>query len=285
MEMKASNLLLCNFILEHGFKEVTDPEKQLNVVFSKYCQRRDVNVSNLDTTGQAQVVDIITNFLAHYLKSKNNYFKISQEFGKSLFKSDLKLSTNLIRPLTNFIGIEFPFSFKLSENFFSKNVLLCVDKTKHGQKLLIIMIPLVLNNVALANLLMVLDLTKDFLIDHNMESMIKSIAFQHKLPMEYLKELISYVFKCLIYIQSSNPDLVPEKGATTKKTNPEKVATFYRHNNPFDLITVGYSFHGRHYSDKEFTVSGHPRWQPCGPGFSQVKLIWIDEYAKNKKSA
>lgn len=29
-----------------------------------------------------------------------------------------------------------------------------------------------------------------------------------------------------------------------------------------------------------FGVSGHLRWQRCGPGLSEKKLIWIDEYTK-----
>lgn len=30
-----------------------------------------------------------------------------------------------------------------------------------------------------------------------------------------------------------------------------------------------------------FEVSGHLRWQPCGPGLKQRKLIWIDGYTKD----
>lgn len=32
--------------------------------------------------------------------------------------------------------------------------------------------------------------------------------------------------------------------------------------------------------DTPFTVSGHLRWQPCGPGFSKKKLIWIEGFKK-----
>lgn len=36
----------------------------------------------------------------------------------------------------------------------------------------------------------------------------------------------------------------------------------------------------KHHLTVRFVVSGHPRWQPCGPGRKEKKLIWIAPYPK-----
>lgn len=48
--------------------------------------------------------------------------------------------------------------------------------------------------------------------------------------------------------------------------------------NPKEIVKVGAS---KKWSlDHVVGVSGHLRWQPCGKGLMQVKLIWIDAYEK-----
>ena len=97
------------------------------------------------------------------------------------------------------------------------------------------------------------------------------------------KDAISFVAKCMLYINSGEPDLVKEAVTKPNSKNEKKIRNHWKKNYPFELIRVGYGFHGKTYSVDSTEVSGHFRWQPCGVGRQQLKLIWIDEHIRNYK--
>jgi hypothetical protein len=39
----------------------------------------------------------------------------------------------------------------------------------------------------------------------------------------------------------------------------------------------------RNYSKDSTWINSFPRWQPCGPKLSQVKLIWVKEHERTFK--
>ena len=43
---------------------------------------------------------------------------------------------------------------------------------------------------------------------------------------------------------------------------------------------VSWAYHGRNYTKDETIVSPHLRWQPCGEGRQQVKLVWVREHTR-----
>ena len=45
-------------------------------------------------------------------------------------------------------------------------------------------------------------------------------------------------------------------------------------------VVVGKGYHGRTYHVDEAVVSGHYRWQPCGPERSKIKLIYINPHVR-----
>ena len=51
------------------------------------------------------------------------------------------------------------------------------------------------------------------------------------------------------------------------------------------VFLVGFDWKkNRLYKMSSTDVAGHFRWQPCGPGRSQVKLIWIDDHSREYKN-
>jgi len=95
------------------------------------------------------------------------------------------------------------------------------------------------------------------------------------------RDMVAFVAKCLLYIGSGEPDLKKEPAKTRETKNPKKLKALRRNFYPLDIVTVGYSFHGKTYNVDGTQVSGHFRWQRCGVEYSQVKLIWIDEHARH----
>jgi hypothetical protein len=107
------------------------------------------------------------------------------------------------------------------------------------------------------------------------------------LTSDVTKDLILYAVKCAMYIFSSNPDLTDYKPRPTSHEVPRKERDRNRTENAkshgsFPLSLVGYSWQKpRSYSVGEIVVTGHWRWQPCGPALAFVKLIWIDDHVRN----
>lgn len=95
------------------------------------------------------------------------------------------------------------------------------------------------------------------------------------------KDMLAYGFKLLLYINSGEPDLTPEMPRYPQYKNKEKFLRHIENHCPFKVVNIGYSFHGKHYHIDASSRRGHFRWQPHGPGLSQVKLIWINETTVN----
>lgn len=91
--------------------------------------------------------------------------------------------------------------------------------------------------------------------------------------------IMEFCYKVLLYIYSGDPDLTPVAVSAYRPSKPEKYIRHLENHCPFEAINVGYSFHERHRHVDGTVRSGHYRWQPYGPGRTQVKLIWIDEHS------
>jgi hypothetical protein len=94
------------------------------------------------------------------------------------------------------------------------------------------------------------------------------------------KKSIEQIFKSVLYYKSAEPKIERLPAVISGSKAAHKVRNTLREHCPFDLIRLGYGFHGRSYSQEHSLVRGHPRWQPYGPGLSKVKLIWIDEHVR-----
>jgi len=101
---------------------------------------------------------------------------------------------------------------------------------------------------------------------------------KHRLP------VFQALINAAVYIHTEDPDLVrlpaeqelsnKKRSDLRQKTGAENLCTV-----PITLINKDYH-HEREFSVDATTVRGHLRWQPCGSGRTQVKLIWIDEHER-----
>jgi len=103
-----------------------------------------------------------------------------------------------------------------------------------------------------------------------------------------LKENVQRVMNCIIYINSQEPDLqktVPDFNLTVKRKR--ELAEKGMGLNEFALPIINVSWNYKKptiYNMDSSFVETHPRWQPCGPNRSQVKLIWVKEHERHYKN-
>lgn len=220
---------------------------------------------------------IVGGFLQSYIEERNNLYKIAKTFGDQLSRADLKLSSEYIPTRNEPLMIEFPFVFKFG-NFYIRNAIISImPLSETGAKGLTVVCPKIYDGKWNGDMFFTtLNCETSDDIQKSLDSTEKFFSNSQS-----YRDLISFVLKSLIYIHSEESDIQRQKGLKTSKKNVAKIKTFYKHNNPFDIINVGFGFHGRVYSVSKTLVSGHFRWQPCGKGLSQVKLIWIDEHPRN----
>lgn len=262
--------------LFHG--EISDkPFDQLRQIKENFL--RNAALLGTDNSGH-----IIGGFLQHYIETKDNVYRVAKHFGEQLLKANLKLSSEYIPTLMEPYLLELPFAFKF-QDFYIKNVIVDVNLLSEDfSKGVTLICPKYSNGQWDSDLFVTtINCESSADIDESLKDTSKFFYDKEVVSLSDIKvykELVSFCLKSIIYIHSSESDIRSEKGVESKKKNPEKLKTFYKHNNPFTVINVGFSFHGRVYSMSETSVSGHFRWQPCGQGFSQVKLIWIEEHLR-----
>jgi len=93
-------------------------------------------------------------------------------------------------------------------------------------------------------------------------------------------DLISYIAKVLLYINSGDPDL--------RELQPQRerrgLRAFKRANHnacKLPITLVGFNYKKPTlYSKSETLVSTHTRWQPCGKNREQIKLVWVREHVR-----
>lgn len=265
--------------------ELTCPDKQLEKVANK--------LAHLSSHENKYDLMVMSSFLSRYNKGKKNLYKIANIFGKHLNRTKLKISTKHI-PKTDPILIEFPIHFP-SGQYIIKNAFIICDKNVNDKKVFTVINPIYdqeLNWTQSCNFLNI-DIEENDSIEYAFLNSLKLTANKEEndvlnqygkgKALDQLNALLSYCAKCLIYIHSAKPDIKSETGARTTKKNPVKIKKFYKNNCPFDLVNVGYSYHGLTYHVDQTQVQGHFRWQPCGTNREQIKLIWIDEHIRHYK--
>lgn len=103
----------------------------------------------------------------------------------------------------------------------------------------------------------------------------------------WLEPVFQYLVKCLLYIQSGQPDLrailvEPKQGK--KNVRPKELA-HEKAVPAVDFTLVGYDWKKqRKFQTDSTEVRGHWRWQPYGPGLSKVKFIWIDAHERSYRA-
>lgn len=118
--------------------------------------------------------------------------------------------------------------------------------------------------------------------DRNIDTVVKN-AWKNSPRSENLDygmsdKLLRLSFNILLYLGTDEIDL-----DTVYIFNPHTGQKSGRIKNRYEFnhYSVGFNFKKpKQYRADGCKVSGHFRWQPHGPGFSLLKLIWIDSYSK-----
>lgn len=102
------------------------------------------------------------------------------------------------------------------------------------------------------------------------------------------KDTVRWFINAILYIYSQQPDLVKSK-TRDSMTNSERRAyvksggTVSDHLIPVIYVSWNYK-KPIQYSKDSTWVESHPRWQPCGPGRTQVRLVWVTEHERHFKN-
>jgi hypothetical protein len=90
-----------------------------------------------------------------------------------------------------------------------------------------------------------------------------------------------------MYVHSLNPDvsdLKPIRELSSREKKEANKTNVGLRSSVYTVSLLNWSFgKDRQYSVDSTTVSTHLRWQPCGPGLSQTKLIIIEEHERHYK--
>jgi len=244
----------------------------------------------------AQELSIFGLFLTEYLKGRSHVYHIAENFGAHLNKTPIDIPTSL---LPNKVGkpylLEFPDSVKFKDGKNSwRHVIVSFGVSQDGTLPMFIEDPEEIRRIEESS-----DKPRTLQIvapDFDLEGRnteIASVMCMELLPGESIsasidhfianydlvlfpREMLHFIAKCLLYIESGDPDLKMVR-PDIKTTNPKKLRAYAKKECLVDHMVVGYGFHGREYRVAEGPRVGHFRWQRFGPGMQQVKLIWINE--------
>lgn len=229
-------------------------------------------------------------------------YKIGREFGEQLAKADLSLSCKYLPTIKEFICIEFPdhMRFQTKSGGYLHCSYVAVMENTHivrpnsgesmgdALKTVAIFSPIYDDNGNLR--LDVLDVgTISFWNEsETVQEAVEKSNRSSTIP--YSMDFVGFLMKCLIYIDSGDPDLRHARSPRPPETRKvKKVRQWYKdHANEslIDLIHVGYSFKKPNvYMIDKTLVTGHFRWQPWGHKRAKVKLIWIDQHERVYRDA
>lgn len=97
------------------------------------------------------------------------------------------------------------------------------------------------------------------------------------------------VLNCVMYVHSSEPDVrrvPPADSLTNRQIAQVRERTGIKNGCSVHLTFLNWTYaKQRVYSTDSTWVNSFPRWQPCGPGLSQVKLIWVKEHPRHFKKS
>lgn len=96
------------------------------------------------------------------------------------------------------------------------------------------------------------------------------------------------IVNAVMYLHSLSPDvthLKPVRYQTSREQRDTRRSGMELNNSPYDMVYVSWNY-GKDivYSKDSTVVRTHLRWQPCGPAFSQTKLIMVQEHERHFKT-
>jgi len=228
---------------------------------------------------KGHIIDIqITHlFLNEFLAGRAQVYKIAREFGMHLHDTKLDIPVSVVPDIFRSYLFEFPLAFRGSSGERYTGAIVHLGKNVDGRKAIMMNSMEDKPDEGYPTTHFCLNLKTDGTISDSLKEFDATVKDKQR----YMPDaMIHYVIKCILYVESGEPDLKKEGHLSTSK---KKRKVFSINELPYPVVLVGYSFHNRTYHVDQFKRSGHFRWQPYGEGRTKVKLIWIDEQIINRK--
>lgn len=129
-----------------------------------------------------------------------------------------------------------------------------------------------------------LDKYREFAADY-----LGPIAIKPSKEVEAARERVyRTVINAVLYIHSQKPDvtpLKPEKDLThSQRSKARAEGKLTNCTVPISLVSWNYQKPKVFTVDKTW-IDTHPRWQRCGPKYSEVKLVWVSAHERKYKKA
>jgi hypothetical protein len=269
-------------------------------IIKMYNKMLSLAVSGMDSNFVQTIIHdqaTSTHFLNNYVGGKSFIYSLAHNFGKHLDKVDLDIDCKYLSLTAGeSYLIEFPFDYaakdgiskhssaivsvgisdRLTEKFISPTSapeLFEKEKNSDSDLAVTFICPDFVNNQYKG-------VSSYFCSPIPKQGKISSLIEGASGKEEIDPKFIQMIFKTLLYLKSGEPDLKSLNGSQCFSSKKSKIRNHLRQHCPFDTISVGYAFHGKTYTVGEVPVSGHFRWQRYAPGFSKIKLIWIEEHLR-----
>jgi len=292
------------FLDYHGNPDITlDEFKDISIAFvEKLVKEQKMHPMDAQLTIKHLMEDVKHDLYTYgtYIRDHKQNYRISKEFSEALADASLDVSCKYIPNKDISYNIQFHKDIVLKSMFGEKDIAYrnCYvaieecsserDKLKGYLKRVMLVFPIYRHGQEYSS-------TYDFINlvfkDENQKvsEAIKESA--ELLESQTLSEdgagVIKYITNIILYLNSGDPDLRDlKKPKIPKETkNIQKFRRKNRFKSLLDITEVGFNYmKGIQYRVSATAVRGHFRWQPFGPQREQVKLIWIEEHARNFKS-
>lgn len=227
-------------------------------------------------------------------------FKIANDFGNVLLKADCKVSLDYL-PFDNRIRcIEFPddLSFDMKDGDWGRCAYVACFETspdvdflatnQRYRRRIDITVPLWQpGRDENCDGYLGEDNIRVFLHPYDTLEVAMKRAHQHiGRPTGFTNEIIEYVLKCLLYVNSGDPDLREFRPTPKPRGSPRQLRK-WRKAARAEICEIPVTLVGFDYKKpREFTagdvhVDTHLRWQPYGPGREKVRLIWVRAHVRH----
>jgi len=252
-------------------------------------------VQKLHPDTQASLVRAFAFYKVFELQGTKIY-KLASDFGWALRKADCKVSMSYI-PFDNEVRcIEFPddMALDMGDGDFAHNCYVGVFAPREGvdyvakdeiyKKRIELTAPLYGADGVEKGQDNIRIFIKD---DDTIESAVERSLAQCERRSGFMRETIEFILKCVLYINSGDPDLrhlkpTPKPPADAKRKHHRRWARENECPVPVTLLGFGYK-KPREFSKDTAFVNTHMRWQPYGPNRSKIKLIWVKEHERQLK--
>jgi len=247
---------------------------------------------------------------AHLIMAQSGspVYKIATDFGQTLKDVDMNISTKLFsiwQPGVCYL--QFPFSFPVSDNLYvhggyvvilhnvattnrnegeeGTTVVRKVTEPPELKNAMLFLAPLYDKNDRPTGQFESVSLSYEPNPEVHETAEELLARMKNNSSVEFSEPLWKFIVKSLVYVHSGDPDL---RHLKQRKPHKSRDAAYYKKHpdeSPVPTVLVGYNYKKPVVYDVDQTiVTGHWRWQPCGQGRSNVKLIWIDEHMRHYKN-